>query len=466
MNRNTIRLAAIAGAMLLVAACSGSSPDKLLASARGYIAKGDTPAAIIQLKNLLAETPDNGEARFLLGSASLEARDFPTAEKELRRALELNQPPDAVLPLLARAMTELGQQEALIKDFGSRSLGEPQAQAAFQTLMGDAYLRRNDRAAAERAFTAALQAKSDHAPALLGRATLAALDGKTDDALARVDAVIAASPKLAQAHGLRSDLLLGKGDRAGARKALEAAIESDTNFLPARLSLISLLTDEREYDAAARLLDGTRKVAPKDLRVNYLAASLAVRRGEMEQARQQVQQVLRVAPDHLPTMVLAGAIELQGKQYVAAEEYLRKAVARAPNHAGARQLLVQTYLRMGQPAKAKDALQPLVERGMPADPRLQLLAGETYLANGDAQRATEFYQAAAKTEKGQQVAARTRSPQERATKVSGNSRRPRNSTPARIRPISRSSPATCAAGNSTRRWQGSGRWRRSSQTTR
>lgn len=406
--RRSLRAAVVAGSMALVLACSGSSPEKLLGSAKDYIAKGDNPAAIIQLKNLLTEAPDNGEARFLLGKASLETRDFPAAEKELRRALELNQPADAVLPLLARAMTELGQQQALLKEFGDRSLTDPQAQATFQTLLGDAYLSRNDRAAAERAYASALAARSDYGPARLGRAMLAAIAGQHDEALAQVDAIIAASPRFAAAYSLKSDLLLAKGDRAGARKALEAAVESDTNFLPARLALISLLTDERDFDAAGKLLESTRKAAPRDVRVNYLDAALAFRKGELEKARQQVQQVLKLMPEHPPSLVLAGAIELQDKQYPAAEIHLRKAVSRAPNHAGARVMLVQTYLRMGQPVKAKDALQPLVDRGMPADPRVQLLAGETFLANGDVKRATEFYQAAAKTEKGQQVAARTR----------------------------------------------------------
>ena len=407
LAKRVVRLTAVASVAAVLAAC-GESPDKMVSSARDYLAKGDAPAAIIQLKNGLQMAPENGEARFLLGKAHLEVRDFITAEKELRRALELNQPADAVLPPLARAMTELGQQEALVKEFGDRRLTDAQAQAMFQSLLGDAYLRRNDRAAAEKAYAAALQARNDYAPALLGRATLSAIEGRADDALVQIDAVIATAPKLAAAYGLKSDLLLGKGDRTGARMALEAAIESDTNFLPARLSLISLLADEREFEAADRLLQSTRKVAPKDLRVNYLDAALAFRKGELEKARRQVQQVLKVAPDHLPSMVLAGAIELQDKQYLAAESHLRNAVTRAPNHTGARQLLVQTYLRLGQPAKAKDALQPLVESGIPSDPRLQLLSGETYLASGDIQRATAFYQAAARTEKGQQVAARTR----------------------------------------------------------
>ena len=402
-----IRLAAVASVAAVLAAC-GDSPEKMVSSARDYLAKGDSAAAIIQLKNALQAAPENGEARFLLGKASIETRDFATAEKELQRALEFGQPADAVLPLLAQAMTELGHQEALVKDFGYKKLDDPQAQATFQSLLGDAQLRLNDRAAAGRAYAAALEAKPDYGPAQLGQATLLAIDGNLDGALAAVDRIIAASPKLARAQGFRSDLLLAKGDRAGARKALEAAIDSDPNFLPARLSLISLLTDEGEYDAAAKLLEDSRKLAKGDLRLNYLDASLAFRRGDMTRAREQVQQVLKSAPEHVPSLVLAGAIDLREKQPTAAEINLRKAVARAPNHAGARQLLVQTYLRLGQPTKARDALQPLVEKGMPANPQLLLLAGETYLANGDAKTAGAYYQAASTAGQAQGVAAKTR----------------------------------------------------------
>jgi putative PEP-CTERM system TPR-repeat lipoprotein len=404
-----LRLVAAAGVVALIAAC-GESPDRMLASARDYIAKGDQRAAIIQLKNVLQAAPDNGEARLLLGKASLQTRDFAAAEKELRRALELGQPADQVLPPLAEAMTELGQHEALLKDFGERTVGDPQANAVFQTTLGDAFLRLNDRTSAANAYAAALQGKSDHAPALLGLARLAAVEGKVDEALAQVDAILAAAPKLARAHGLKADLLLVKGDRAGARKELERAVESDPHFLGARLALISLLIDERDHDAAGKLLDETHKYARGELRVTYLDALLAFRRGDLDKARQQAQQVLKVMPEHVPTLVLAGAIDLRGNQPAAAESALRKAVALAPGHAGARSLLVQAYLRLGQPARARETLQPLVEKRMPANPQLLLLAGETYLANGDAKAASAFYQAAANagTGQGQGAAARTR----------------------------------------------------------
>lgn len=401
------RSAVAVAVTLLLLACSASSPEELLASAKGYMAKGDYSAAVIQLKNALQHAPNMGEARLLLGEALLKARDLPSAEKELRRANELKQPDEKVLPLLAQAMSEQGRDEALITEFGDRNLDDRRAQASFQTLLGDAYLRNNERAQADKAFKAARAAQSDHPPALLGQARLMALDGKLDEALAQADAIIAAAPKLAVAYGFKSDLLLAKGDGEGSRKALEAAIKSDPDYLPARLALIALMTDKREFDAAQKLIDGARKVAPRDLRVTQLEASLAFHKGELDKARQHLQQVLKFLPEYVPALALAGAVELRDKKLPAAEIHLSKAIAREPNHAGARQMLVQTYLQSGQPVKAKEVLQPLVEKDAPTNARLQLLAGETFLANGDVRRATSFFEEAAKAD-GQEVAARTR----------------------------------------------------------
>jgi Flp pilus assembly protein TadD len=53
----------------------GSDSGKLMDSARDYIAKGDGPAAVIQLRNVLQKTPENGEARLLLGELLLRQGD-------------------------------------------------------------------------------------------------------------------------------------------------------------------------------------------------------------------------------------------------------------------------------------------------------------------------------------------------------------------------------------------------------
>ena len=400
---------ALAGLLAVaVVACGRQSPESLMASAKEYLVKGDRNAAVIQLKNLLTKTPDNGEARLLLGEALLDAEDYVSAEKELARALALKQPQEKVVPAYARALLAQGKNQAVVAEVEKYKLFSPPAVAATQTSVGDAFMRLANRSRAREAYAAALAAVPGYPRARLGEAMLAAMEGGVDDALKQVDEIIAADPGLVEARAFRADILLVKGDRDGAKKALEEAITANERFLPARLTLIGLLIDERQFDAAAQLIESTRKTAPRDVRVTYLHASLAFKKGDMDAARQQVDQVLKLLPNHVPSLVLAGAIDLQAERLAAAELGLNKALTRAPNHRAARQLLVQTYLRMGQPARAKEVLQPLLEKGMPQDAKLLLLAGESFLASGDVNSATEFYRAASKAGQAPAVAARTR----------------------------------------------------------
>ncbi len=388
--------------MLLVAAtlaaCGAQSPERLLASAKEYLAKGDSNAAVIQLKNVLQQNPDQGEARLLLGGALLDKRDFASAEKELRRALELGQSPDVVLPLLGRAMIEQGEFGKLVSEFGQRTLADADAQARFSTLIGDAHLRQGKTAEAGAAYAAALKARPDFGLARLGQALLAAIGGNRDEALRSTEAVITASPKLAEAYALKAELLAAGGARAEARKALELAVDANGAYLPARKALAQQLIGEKAFDQAAAQIEAARKVAHGDLSLTYLQGTLELEKGELQKARDSAAQLLKYAPEHVPTLVLAGAVELRSKQFATGEEYLRRALAKSPNHPVARRLLVGAYLQEGQPARALEALQPLLAGDAGKDPRVMMLAGETYLANGEIKQAAELFSSAAAAE--------------------------------------------------------------------
>ena len=142
--------------------------------------------------------------------------------------------------------------------------------------------------------------------------------------------------------------------------------------------------------------------------MQYFDAAIALGKNDLSKARDMVQQVLKRAPEHVPSLVLAGAVELQAGQAATAEGYLRKAVSLAPEHAAARRMLVRTYLGSNQPAKALESIQPLLAiRDAERIRNCCLLAGETYLANGDLKQASRYY-AAATDSKPQESVARTR----------------------------------------------------------
>lgn len=392
-------------ALALIAGCGKQSPEALVASARDYQAKGDHKAAAIQLRNALQQRPEDGAARLMLGIAALATADPISAEKELRRALELGQDANVAVPALARAMLELGQTEKLLKEFGATKLSDRKAQAALTATLGEAQLLAGRPGEAAESFRSALEIDPELVPARLGIARLLAAQGKIDESLQLVDQILAANPKSADAWILQYGLRLAKGDRAGARASLEKAVEADPASLQARFALIQTLVSAGDLDAAASQLEVARKMS-NDLRVPYFDSLIAYGRKDLPKAREFAHRILKAAPDNVPTLVLAGSIELSAGQAASAEPHLKRAVALAPRDAVARRLLVRTYLNTKQPGRALEAFQPLVAAAS-ADPSLLMLAGETYLANGDLQRASTAFAAAAES-RAQEPAARTR----------------------------------------------------------
>ena len=215
--RRTALLAACAS--LTLAACRNENPDDLIRSARDYQAKGEHQAAIIQLKNVVQKQPENGEARLLLGQSSLIVGDPVTAEKEFRRALEHGQPRAVVVPLLAQAMLDAGASRQGDLRVRCSDTGRAESRGRVARAVGQAQIRGRKSNDAAESFAAALQADPANVRAQLGRARLAALDGKFDDALAAVDGIVAQNPKSSDALMLQAELRLVKGDREGARVA-------------------------------------------------------------------------------------------------------------------------------------------------------------------------------------------------------------------------------------------------------
>ena len=89
--------------LLLLCGCD-RQPQDIVADARQRMERGDYRGAILQLKNRLVESPQDGEARLLLGHALQVTGEPVPAERELRKALELGVERERVLPTLARSL--------------------------------------------------------------------------------------------------------------------------------------------------------------------------------------------------------------------------------------------------------------------------------------------------------------------------------------------------------------------------
>jgi len=381
---------------LLVAGCGDENPQRRLASAKEYLQKKDTKAAVIEIKNALQVDPDLGEGRYLLGTAMLQEGNLVAAEVEFRKALAAGFQADLVVPELARSMLLMGQAKKLVDEFGGKRLGKPAADASLQTTLAAAYSAVDKPEQALAALNAALEMNPEYPPALLASARLKAAARDFAGAIAVAEAVLSRDPGNAEAWKLKGDLLLVfKKEPDEALNAYRRALQADPKFASGYAAILGVLMQNGKFEEAAALLQELKKFAGKQPQTMFLEAQLAYQKGDFKQARVLSQQLVQMLPNNPRTLQLAGATEFQLGALAQAEIYLAKVLQLTPDAAAARRLLLMTYLRSGQSTKAVAALNAAAGKNG-IDPGLYTLAGEVYLQSGDAKKAEEYFAKALK----------------------------------------------------------------------
>lgn len=386
---------ALAAMLAVLGACGGKDEAALMASAKQYLEKQDTKAAVIELKNLLEKNPQSGEARFLLGQALLESGDPAGAEVELKRALEYRHPESAVAPVRARALLAMGQPRKVLDEFSSLDLKDPLVDIELQVTLAQAHAALGAREEARAAVDRALAISGVYAPAVLMDARLKAASGDRAAALAATDALLARAPDNTDAMLLKADLLLlSKADRPAALALYRRALELRKDLLEAQSSIFNVLLADKDLEGAKKQLDDIRKTRANHPRTRFMEAQLAYANGEFKQAREQLNVLRRSAGENLRVLQLSGAVEFQLGALAEAEASLSRVLQMAPNSLDARRLLAEVYLRQRQPAKALAVLKPMLDVQAPRA-EVMALAAQAHLLNGDAKTAQQLFAKAA-----------------------------------------------------------------------
>jgi putative PEP-CTERM system TPR-repeat lipoprotein len=363
----------------------------LIAEAKQYQQKGDTKAAIIQLKNALQKNPDDPEARYLLGTIYNETGDPKSAEKELRKALGLGMSPAKVLPDLGKALLLQGQFQQVLDE--TKQISGEKASAEISSLRGNAFLALGKGQEAKASFEMALRNKPDFPAALIGLAGHALIEKNIDAATRFAEQAIAANPQNADTWLFKADLLRAQGKIQPALAAYDQTLKLQPNNTSAHISKAFLEISTGKFDAAKADIDAARKVSPNNLMVFYSQALLDFRQGKHAAAWESLQQILRVAPEHMPSVLLAGAVQYSLGSMPQAEQYLKNYLEKDPRNLYARNLLVSTLLRTHQTQRALDLLTPALKETQ-QDFQLLMLAGDAYMQTGDFTKATEYFEKA------------------------------------------------------------------------
>ena len=388
-----LRRSAVYAALALLAACHRPDVPSLVRSAQEHVANREYTTAIIELKNALQKEPNNVQARYLLGIASLENGDFNSAYTELSKAKKSGYAGIELEVALARTLLGQGEYERLVGEYRQKKLPSPQLHAELQATLGAAYLALKRVDDAQAALREAAGIDPGNATAHVGLARLAALTRDYPAALAEVERALSASPLNAEALMFKGDLLAAQGQDPAAENAYRAALKAPVAQFAARLGLIELFVRQGSLDKAANEVAALERLSARDGRTLYAKAWVLAEQRNYPAAHELILQVLKSSPDHEPSLMIAGGTAFAMGSYAEAESHFRKVVQRLPQSVLAKRWLAATHLRMGQTDLALTEVREVLTRAGD-DPAVAALAGEVSLATGDVVGAARHYEKA------------------------------------------------------------------------
>lgn len=393
MRIKQVVVAALASASLVIGGCGNpDSAEGFYQDALTQYQKGETRAAIIQLKNAAEKNADFAPARQLLAVLYNETGEFGAAEKEARKALALGADKAQASIELARALLGQNQGKKLLTEI-SASGWQGDALATLTALRGNAHLQLREGGLAQADFEQALKLAPANANASFGLARLALAKGDVAVALNLLEVALAKSPHDLDLLMFKADILRASGKAEQATAAFNAVLKVRKDHAGAYLGLGTIALDGGKLTEARVLIDKARKIQPNNLMAVYLTALVDYREGKHAQARDNLQQVLKSAPKHLSSVVLFSAVSYALGAYEQAEQKLSPVLENLPQNAYVRRLLAATQLKQGKYRAALDTVKPLLTAQ--ADAQTLGLAGEAYMGLKEPKKATEYFEKAA-----------------------------------------------------------------------
>lgn len=353
-SRFTLRCRyAVLVAAFAIAACTPNDPESRLERARAEYAGGTYRVAIIELRNVLQEQPDNSEALMLLGRTSYAIGDFAGAVTQYERARSAGAVLDADMQIeYAEALAQAGRYEdalAALDELDVDGVTGRSRLARAEVLAADGQYE-----AAETLFREALGDAATAYAATVGLARSAAAQESWGVAYERATRAIALDEGRWEAHRIRGLVRMQTGDAAGAAVDLATAAErlatgpETTIEIENLLVLSELQLTLGDESALARTAALAAERAPGSDVASYIGGASDFLAGRYPEANSQLLDAVAASPENLRAILLLGATNLELGNLGQAEQHLRNVVNARPDDRLANRYLVETLRRQGR----------------------------------------------------------------------------------------------------------------------
>lgn len=352
---NSSRLLLISTIVIALAGCGGTSPEEYFKLAQQHIQNGDSESAIIALKNVIKEVPDNMEARKQLGQLYMAEGSLDNAEKELAYVINKDQRSEKHYSDLVKVHNLLGDFESTVFIEGPADWQDINFQGGFLYQKAIASYRLKDEKLGQQTFTLLANLAPE---TLYGRLAAAYLMSEKDltESANKLEA-------LSQEFPNNSDIFMLKGLVLGSLNKYDEAAEAYAHHLKLmpkyrqiRLYLADALVKDKQFAEAQVHTEYLLKYTHEQAFLNQLQGLIKFEAKEYAIAQGHFEKAIQNGIDSTTNRLMAGLTSFQNKQYEKAYQYLNSIADKMPPTHPAKKILAITQLQLGYTLEASSTM--------------------------------------------------------------------------------------------------------------
>lgn len=340
---------------VILVGCSKQTPEERFANAKDLATRGQSDTAIIELKTLLQESPNNIEAKKLLGFLLFDAGDLGGAESQLSRVLETQKEANDTLLTLQMALFHQRKYESVLLLSGSieRSLSPMESFVE--------YLSAKQAQSGE--YKALLNAKgnADETTEILIDTYQQLYSGNVEAALENLpssDGIPEAF--LVEYYLLKSTLLKMTNQFDEASVVAGLASEKWPYVSTVGMNEVEILLANGQLIDAKAELDKWSKISPEAVWVNYFLGIVEANNQNYTDSLNYLEAAINGGLDSGDVWLLNGIVASQLKLWETAYTSFESSYARTKNNV-ALSLLAETQLQLGEDAQAVATIKQVIQ---------------------------------------------------------------------------------------------------------
>lgn len=347
-------LAAVVGSFLV--GCGDTSMESHLESARSYATEAKLDAAIVEYKNAIQKAPNVALPRFELGKLYLDMQNYPAAEKELNKALELGYAASSIIPLLSLAYQQSGAETALADvDYRTQGLTAVEsAEVGFYKLQ--ALVQLNDMEEAEAVLNDLITLDTQSVYKGLIESYQYIIANDFEKALEKTESLRAQAPQNKDVLQQLAKLYIMNQKRAEAMDVYSEYVSLYPLDRTTKFAYASLLIEERDTARAEPIVDELLALSKNNPLLNMFKGIIASSNGQHADALSYLELAIQGGQSDQIVRLVAGFSAYQIQDFEAAQRHLTMIASSLPdNHPGLR-MLADSMLQLGESEEALGVL--------------------------------------------------------------------------------------------------------------